>query len=324
MPLVGDKSVFAIEWEETRRTETRVYGHFCLWVSGRRIGDYEDTISLGVPIGFLESFLSHAGGRWLDILEGKSKEGVFAFVHGTVFGQGDETPERLRHDYSFHSRLRTIFHLDDIGQETFDDVEMILLDDRPSGMQRLIWRSPRDAPLQEIYLPNHVFDDVARQFLAACVMPVTLSDLFGLSGCAPIEFDGRTVHRKYSRQVRGWTVVHVRRLRHNPSVPQGLRINSGKVELEMDGRRARDIVLWADSEPEECALKVIGPQGAVLRMWNVWKEGGRPYIQGPSDNAGMMIDETLGGVTLSCSDGVGKTDFEDFVARLDFSQGSPQ
>jgi hypothetical protein len=228
---------------------------------------------------------------------------------------------QLQDIWSLHSRLGRL-HLSDIGNEAFDQVDIVLLDDHLRHTQRLIWRDRRDMQLYDGDLPDQVFASISREFLAACVMPVTLADLFSTSGDRPIEVDGRMVHRKFQRQLQGWMEVHVKRLQYNTLIPQGLRIKSGKVELEYDGQRVRDLVLWADSSPQDCMLRVIGQQGAVLKCWNVWQSGGVAALQGPSDNAGMVIEEMSDGVRLLCSDGVGEPDFEDFIVELRFDRAT--
>jgi hypothetical protein len=219
MPLVGDPSLFAIEWQETWRDVTQVYGHYCLWVSGVRLGNYEDSISLRVPTGWLRNFLANADQHHIEFLDGASKEEIFAQVYDTVYSSGSRDHnwalfERMRDVWqlqdiwSLHSRLGRL-HLSDIDNEAFDQVEIVLLDDHLRHTQRLIWRDRRDMQLYDGDLPDQVFASISREFLAACVMPVTLADLFSTSGDRPIEVDGRMVHRKFQRQLQGWMEVHL-------------------------------------------------------------------------------------------------------------------
>jgi len=325
MALVGDRSSFAIEWEETAVDESRrwVRGHFCFWANGERIGQYEEELSLGDRAYWLRKFLSRAHERQLPALDGQPMEEVFAYIHGL---EGAPNPQR---DWILDSHLRNVFYLDAVGGDAFlDHIDAILVNDESAGVQRLIWRDRGDwcdgaeSRLSEAHLSDHTFDEVARQFLAACVVPIQLWELFEESRWAPITFRGQMVYHKYKRQVRGWTVVKVRRLRHNPAHVQGIRVKSGRVEMEFDGQRTRDLIIWADSQPEECSFRVIGQQGAMLTIWNQYRTPGESKPEGGWGNAGMLVEEQHEGVTLSRCDAMGPPDFQDLVVQIEFARGT--
>lgn len=326
MSVVGDPSVFAIEWQETRRDnlQHRVLGHFCFWVRGERIGDFDEIISLSSPVDGLRDVVSHAHERRIESLEGRPKEEIFAYIR-----EGQVPPE-LRQGWEYDSFLRQVFYLDHVGGDAFAyHWDVILLDDGAAGAQRLIWRDNRGWPIERLskaLLPDRTFDIVAEQFIAthAPMLPVTLWGMFHWSGKEPIEFNGMVVHHQYRRQVRGWTEVRVRRLRHNWEIPQVVRVKSGRVDLEFEGQRTRDLILWADSTPEECTFSVLGQQGAMLKIWNQWREPGVVGPCGSGGNSGMLVEQTCNGLRLSCSDGLGPLDFGDLVIELGFRRIAPQ
>src|SRR5262249_16162534 len=140
--------------------------------------NYDDDVLLSTTASYLREFLSHASERRLEFLDGKSKEERFAYVYDIVCQPTnlDETsrdalaryvPEQLLTDWTLHSRLRSIFHLNDVVGSTFDKVRVILINDGSTGMQRLIWRDRPSMRLFEVSLPDQIFDEVARQFLSA-------------------------------------------------------------------------------------------------------------------------------------------------------------
>ncbi len=315
MPMVGDPAVFAIEWQETLANEARqgVIGHFCFWISGARLGDIDEEISLSMTAHWLRGFLSHAHERQLPLLKGSSKEDVFAYVFDP------------HHDWELDSHLRRVFFLGEVGGEAIrDKFKIVLLNDTSLGKQRIIWRDVLASTISETCVPDNTFDSIAERFLAACDIPVQLWELFQESRWEPVEFNGQTVYHKYKRQVRGWTVVRVSGLSHNPAFVQGLRVKSGKVDLEFEGQRTRDLIIWADAPLAERSFQVIGQQGAMLTIWNQWRLPGNSEFQGGTGNAGMLVSDAVNLVTLSCSDGSGKPDFQDLVVRLEFLRGTPR
>ena len=161
----------------TWRDDAQVYGHLCFWASGERLGDFDQSVMLSAAARYLREFLSHSAERHVEALDGKLAEEVFAYVSETVYySEGAEksrdpvaryVPKHLLYDWALHGRLRAAFHLDDVGDATFQGMSMILFDDHSLGVQRLIWRYHGANDLHEARLPDHVFDAVAEQFLAA-------------------------------------------------------------------------------------------------------------------------------------------------------------
>jgi immunity protein 42 of polymorphic toxin system len=313
--MIGDPAVFAIEWQETWANEARqgMIGHFCFWISGARLGDGDEEISLSMSAHWLRGFLSHAHERQLPFLEGSSKEDVLAYIFDS------------HHNWELDSHLRRVFYLQEVGGEAIrDKFKIVLLNDISLGKQRIIWEDCLASIISETWLPENTFDSIVERFLAACEIPVQLWELFQETRWEPVEFNGQMVYHKYKCQVRGWTEVRVRRLSHNPAFVQGLRVKSGKVDLEFEGQRTRDLIIWADTPLAESSCQVIGQQGVVLTIWNQWRLPGNAEPQGGTGNAGMLVSDVANVVTLSCSDGSGKPDFQDLVVRLEFLRGTPR
>lgn len=114
----------------------------------------------------------------MSVVEGKSVDEVYAYIHDTVYlpVSDDEAgqqrlqqyvPPALLHDWTFHTHLRDTFHLNDLGSVAFDQLGPILVNEPSRGIQRLLWRDQTSGQLREASLPDHVFDAVSAQFLAA-------------------------------------------------------------------------------------------------------------------------------------------------------------
>lgn len=107
----------------------------------------------------------------------------------------------------------------------------------------------------------------------------------------------------------------VRRLQSSASLVTGLRLKAVRGEIEVNGQRHAEIILWADTSPETVSLSVLSDAGCELKAWNVWRAG--DVVQAWVGNAGIAISEVGSAVTLECSGGGSETDFSALVVQIE-------
>jgi hypothetical protein len=88
-------------------------------------------------------------------------------------------------------------------------------------------------------------------------------------------------------------------------------------DLEVNGQRMPEVVLWTDTAPPEVTLTVhrTGRQPLLVRMWNTWVDD-MAVEQAWVGNAGIVVDETGDGVVLHCSNGYDDPSFDDLVVAV--------
>ena len=143
----------------------------------------------------------------------------------------------------------------------------------------------------------------------------TLSLLFQRLKGAPVELKGQLVHPIFRARVKGGQKRFLIRRIHATSSPvPGLRIKVVKGEIEVNGQRHPEVILWADTSPESVSLSVISKSGCEMKAWNVWRAD--DLVQAWVGNAGLVISEVDHVITLECSDGAGEVDFTDLIVQI--------
>ncbi len=146
-------------------------------------------------------------------------------------------------------------------------------------------------------------------------MDQILSLLFQQSKGAPVESKGQLVHPIFKARVKsGQKRFLIRRIHATSSPVPGLRIKAVKGQIEVNGQRHPEVILWADTSPETVPLSVISKFGCELKAWNVWRAD--DLVQAWVGNAGLVISEADHVITLECSDGVGEVNFTDLVVQI--------
>ncbi|MBS0537060.1 MAG: hypothetical protein JSR72_23630 [Proteobacteria bacterium] len=146
-------------------------------------------------------------------------------------------------------------------------------------------------------------------------MSETLSSRFQKSMGAPIDIDGIILRPSYRLALKGGSHRFlVRRLKAKAFPLQGLRMKAQKGDIEVNGQRLRDVVLWADTSPELVEIAVSSKNGCELIVWNSWQVDG--LTQAWVGNAGLSVAQDGDAVTLSCSDGVGAVNLSDLVVQI--------
>ena len=79
----------------------------------------------------------------------------------------------------------------------------------------------------------------------------TLAERFAKSQGQPQWVDGVLVEAIYLRSVSKGQVVRILRVQATVVPTQGLRLKLDKGSVIIDGRKYKDVVLWADTAPTE-------------------------------------------------------------------------
>jgi hypothetical protein len=146
-------------------------------------------------------------------------------------------------------------------------------------------------------------------------MNETLSFKFQKSNGTPLEIDGQIVQQILCVAIPETKKNFlIQRLKSKEKPVSGLRLKAVNGEIEVNGERYSDIILWADTSPDAVSVSVLSKSGCELKAWNVWMIEG--IVQAWVGNSGMIVTEEGKSTRLECSDGSGNVDFSDFVVTL--------
>jgi hypothetical protein len=175
MSIFGDKSLFAIEYEESCIISSSIYINFQFWIGGERIGDYEDEISLSSCLSYLSDFLKFSAQRYEFDLDQMDKEEIFKTIYDSIvltIPDHVSIDEILSGEYIIEipitprfENIQERFHLDSIGMSAFQDKFSIILVETELKFGRIIWRKIADMKIREVILPPNYFESVANQFI---------------------------------------------------------------------------------------------------------------------------------------------------------------
>lgn len=147
-------------------------------------------------------------------------------------------------------------------------------------------------------------------------MVETLSAIFQRTRGAPIEINGRIVLPIFQMTLpAGRKNFLVRRLKSSSASVTGLRIKVVKGEIEVNGQRHSEIILWADTSPEEVPLSVVSKSSCDLKIWNVWRTD--DVVQAWVGDAGLIASQADGAIKLECSGGDEGVNFSALVVQID-------
>jgi hypothetical protein len=136
----------------------------------------------------------------------------------------------------------------------------------------------------------------------------------------PVEVDGVLVNAIYRRRITSSHVMRVHRSRAKPFPVQGLRVRVDGGIVTVRGRVLNEVVLWADTAPED--VEVVceidrGRAAGEVRVWNCWREADGT-MQAWLGDAGMIVEESNMEVRLRCSDGTSPFSPADLDVTLSF------
>lgn len=161
MPVIGDPSRFAIEYElDENHGGVWMYGSFCYWCGGRRVGDYELGASLRDVLFQLEQLVKYyerlrANPRFVSM----SASAVFHTLHTAFYGEIDDDAFELaaKEQWRRHKIIPNV--------DIFDDWKGYLVEDERAA-RLLLARAPYDE-VTELALKPGEFDSVVDAALVA-------------------------------------------------------------------------------------------------------------------------------------------------------------
>lgn len=152
----GSKSTIGIECGVTSWVDQWVYGNICFWVTGEAVGQYEETVTLGVAAFYLRRTLRYVGQRHQAAFEKLTAEEALEFPQNGLINGGFQSTSEADH---FNTKI-CIFPN---GCEAFDNVRAVLLEQ--SIHERFIWKSEADQKAHQAFLPIGEYKTVVRSFL---------------------------------------------------------------------------------------------------------------------------------------------------------------
>jgi hypothetical protein len=150
---------------------------------------------------------------------------------------------------------------------------------------------------------------------------MTFAERFAQSKGQPIDVVGCTVHTIYRRKAYTRLSIKIRWLRQVDAPVQGVSMSLEGGALRVADSRAKDIVLWTDSAPDEVTLTCEGRNVHELTLWNCWRDD-RGVTQAWVGNSGMIFEEIEAGrVRFRCNSRPEVT-FQDLVFEVVFEEPS--
>ncbi|MBB4513205.1 hypothetical protein [Paraburkholderia fungorum] len=135
---------------------------------------------------------------------------------------------------------------------------------------------------------------------------------------SPIRLGEAQVFAMYESTVpAGQQLIRISRDAARETPTQGLRLKISPGKFEVNDQLLPDVVLWANTCPEDVTLSMSSEADAVLKIWNVWSVDGTMHAW--LGNAGMLVEQHACELTLRCSDGVDDICFSDLVVRIRFT-----
>ncbi|MCK7556237.1 immunity 42 family protein [Chitinophaga sedimenti] len=162
MNFVGNKEIFALQWDVDSYHAPYLYGYFCFWVNNNKVGNLDEISTLTIVSSYLSDFLKNKNNRLYEGSELMAKEDLFHLLYLGFF-DGSFKGIELYYRMSEYSNM---FWLDEIGEYSFrDKIGMILIDEPVKQRQRMIWIEFGNNVVNEFFIPANYFDDVGSQFL---------------------------------------------------------------------------------------------------------------------------------------------------------------
>ena len=155
--LIGSRENLAFESEIYAVDERYVFGHFCMWARGARIGDFSDVIMLSALEAQLERSLLFSGRRFYPEFANLEPRRVVELLYQALYGKGGDT-DSLAERYG-------PANLTELGISAFDNL-LVFLVDRADAQ----WLMCTDPSVQDIFAAqfSHLtFDSLAREYLGS-------------------------------------------------------------------------------------------------------------------------------------------------------------
>lgn len=159
MKIIGNKDIFAFQYEISDHIGNHIYGHLAVWINKQLIGDYLGYSTLSISVSFLQDFLKEYPQRNYHNSEFKGHNQIFFELYDFFYEK-----KSLENNNYLLGKYREIFWLDEVGEYSFRDKLGMILVNEPKR-QRLIWKQFSTGTIQEYFLPFDYFDETAKLFL---------------------------------------------------------------------------------------------------------------------------------------------------------------
>lgn len=149
--IIGDKELFAIEYQVTEAFENFLYGKFCYWIQGMQIGEYDEGTTLSDMLWRIPYLVKDNGNReHKKLFELELKE-VFNVLNSTLFGEGNPQYSDIS-EKEMWARFDICMNVD-----IFYNYKTFLVEFE--DIARIIF-SDKDGVLHQIYIKKGIVDDV--------------------------------------------------------------------------------------------------------------------------------------------------------------------
>ncbi|WP_339323102.1 immunity 42 family protein [Paenibacillus sp. FSL W8-0194] len=151
--VFGDRSLFAVEFElDQEYNGVWLFGKFCYWIRGKRIGDYELGTSLRDVLFSLDTLVQDNGNRTQVNLFELSRSDLFTRLDGELFGYEKTLYDEVAIKESW-ARFNVVLPVD-----IFDGCKVYLVENLE--MSRMLFRNLNEVEVQEGNFEKGLFDEV--------------------------------------------------------------------------------------------------------------------------------------------------------------------
>jgi len=161
MKVIGDKTIFAFQYNLIEKVDKYIFANFCFWVNGDKVGNYDIESAISISLSFLKDFLRNYEYRVYKNSTILNKEALFYELYEQFFQE-----KSTNHGESKMNKYREVFWLDDVGDESFRDrMGILLLNEHNTGRQRFVWKFFNNETVYEEFIPINYFDESAKVFI---------------------------------------------------------------------------------------------------------------------------------------------------------------
>ena len=146
----GDRVRFAVSLELSENSGGPwMFGKFCYWIDGKRVGDYDQGTSLRDVIVALKWIVADAGNREDCRRFSMPSENVYGAIDSSLYGHPENADADFENDPT--ARFDVCPRVD-----LFDACKVYLIE--CDGPARLLYKSSSDARVEEVFLTKGEFD----------------------------------------------------------------------------------------------------------------------------------------------------------------------
>lgn len=161
MRTIGDRNVFAFEYDLLNKEDNYVFANFCFWINGKRVGDYETETTISVSISYLNDFLKNYAYREYDESHQLQKEDIFFELYDQFFQNASPIFNEDK-----MGQFCEYYWLDEVGEQAFRDyIGIILINEPKVHRQRFLWKEFETGIVFEEFIPMNYFDLCSKDFI---------------------------------------------------------------------------------------------------------------------------------------------------------------